>query len=161
MSVVRYISDLHLNHRNMAIHRGFADEIEMNEHIISSWNSVVGKKDTVWILGDITMEKSSGYELLDRLNGYKKVVLGNHDQPQHIPELLKYVNKVCGVFEYDGYIMTHVAIHESEIHHFRGNIHGHNHDSRIDHPKYYNVACEQIGYKPKTIDELIKIYDRN
>lgn len=159
MSVIKYISDLHINHKNMAIHRGFANEIEMNEYIISSWNSVVGKKDTVWILGDITMEKSSGYELLDRLNGYKKVVLGNHDQPQHIPELLKYVNKVCGVFEYDGYIMTHIPIHESEIHHFRGNLYGHIHDSRIDHPKYYNVACEQIGYKPKTIDELIKMYN--
>lgn len=158
MGVIRYISDIHFNHKNMATHRGFANEVEMNEHIISSWNSVVGNKDTVWILGDITMEKSSGYELLDKLNGYKKVVLGNHDQPQHVPELLKYVNKVCGVFEMNGYILTHVAIHECEISHFKANIHGHNHDSRIPNAKYYNVACEQIEYKPKTINELIEIY---
>ncbi len=57
MSVVRYYSDPHFHHRNMAIKRGFKDEDEMNEHIIQEWNKVVSKKDVTYILGDITMEK--------------------------------------------------------------------------------------------------------
>ena len=78
----------------MAIRRGFKDEFEMDDYIVEQWNSVVKKKDVTWILGDVTFEKSTPYILLNQLNGIKKIILGNHDQPQHVPELLKYVNNV-------------------------------------------------------------------
>ena len=61
MSVIRYCSDPHFGHKNMAIRRGFKDEFEMNEHIVKCWNSVVSKKDVTYILGDITMEKATEY----------------------------------------------------------------------------------------------------
>lgn len=132
----------------MAIKRGFKDEIEHDNHIIEQWNKVVTKRDTVWILGDITMEKSTPYPLLDKLNGYKKVVLGNHDQPQHIPELLKHVNSVCGMIKYKGYILSHCPIHESEIRRFAKNIHGHVHENSLDDERYINVSCEVVNYTP-------------
>lgn len=157
MGVVRFISDLHFGHTNMALKRGFSSAEEMNEHIIKKWNSVVNKKDTVWILGDITMEKSTSYPLLNRLNGYKKVVLGNHDQPQHIPELLKYVNSVCGMIKYKGYILSHCPIHESEIGRFTKNIHGHVHENSLEDSRYINVSCEVVDYTPKLIEELDSI----
>ena len=74
MSVIRYYSDPNFHHRNMAIKRGFKDENEMNEHIVQEWNKIVSKKDVTYILGDITMEKNN-YEILNRLNGIKKVIL--------------------------------------------------------------------------------------
>ena len=154
MGNVYFISDLHFNHENMAIKRGFNNAQEMNDHIIKCWNSVVNKKDTVWILGDITMEKTQGYELLDELKGFKKVVLGNHDRPQHVPELLKYVNSVCGMVKYKGNILTHCPIHESEIGRFNKNIHGHVHENSIMtelielDERYLNVSCEAIDYTP-------------
>lgn len=95
MTQIRFISDTHFYHNNMAIKRGFADAESMNEHIIEEWNKIVNNKDITYILGDITMEKSN-YEIINRLNGIKKVVLGNHDKPQHVSKLLKYVNSVCG-----------------------------------------------------------------
>ena len=52
----------------MAIRRGFTDEIEMNDLIISNWNKTVNKKDVTIILGDITMEKAN-YDILNCLNG--------------------------------------------------------------------------------------------
>jgi calcineurin-like phosphoesterase family protein len=162
MGNVYFISDLHFNHENMAIKRGFSNAQEMNDYIIKCWNSVVNKKDTVWILGDITMEKTKGYELLAKLNGFKKVVLGNHDKPQHVPELLKYVNSVSGMVKYKGYILTHCPIHESEIGRFAKNIHGHVHEKTLmtapkefsKRPKwfpddrYLNVSCEAVDYTP-------------
>ena len=42
---VFFISDLHLGHENMAIHRGFANAEDMNLHIITKWNSIVNKRD--------------------------------------------------------------------------------------------------------------------
>ena len=148
------ISDLHFSHRNMAIKRGFQDEIEHDNFIIKQWNRVVSKKDTVWILGDITMEKATPYILLNELNGYKKVVLGNHDKPQHVPELLKYVNSVCGIVQYKGFIFTHCPIHESEIHRFSKNIHGHIHENSLSDNRYINVSCEVVNYTPILINEI-------
>lgn len=161
MSVIRYISDLHLSHLNMAKRRGFETIEEHDEHIINSWNKVVGKRDVTWILGDITMEKISPYPLLNRLNGIKKVILGNHDEPQHVPELLKYVNHVCAV-QYkkvkDGpnVIFSHIPIHPKELEYrFNINVHGHTHLNSIDDSRYVNVCAEMIDYKPKLLEELL------
>ena len=148
MGKVFIISDLHLSHRNMAIKRGFKDEFEHDKFIIEQWNKVVSKKDTVFILGDITMEKATPYYLLDNLKGVKKVVLGNHDKPQHVKELLKYVNSVCGIVKYKGFILSHCPIHESELKRYYKNIHGHVHENSLEDDRYINVSCEVINFTP-------------
>lgn len=155
MGEVFVISDLHFSHRNMALHRGFVDENVHDSFIISQWNSVVDKKDVVWVLGDITMEKSSPYFLLDKLNGFKKVVLGNHDKPQHILELLKYVNSVCGMIKLKGFVLSHCPIHDSELVRYRKNIHGHVHEHSLPDDRYINVSCEVVNYTPVKLSSLI------
>ena len=156
-----YISDLHLGHENMAIKRGFSCADEMNEYIIKSWNSVVNKKDTVYCLGDITMERSIFYPLLDKLKGYKKIILGNHDKPQHVPELLKYVNNVSSSKlikngEYGNILLSHIPIHPQEFEYrLDYNIHGHVHENTYPDKRYINVSAEVIDYKPKTLEELL------
>jgi len=154
--IVRFISDLHFSHTNLIIGmRGFASIEEHDEYIISQWNKVVGKKDVTYILGDLTMEKKSPYSLLDRLNGLKHVILGNHDRLQDVPELLKHVHSVSGCINYKGLMLTHIPIIESEIMgHFYRNIHGHIHKDKIQNDRYVNVSCEAVGYTPKTLLEL-------
>ena len=167
MSVVRFISDTHFYHENMAKKRGFDNAHEMNEFIVSQWNRVVSKRDVTWMLGDITMEKSN-YEILNRLNGIKKVVLGNHDEPQHIKDLLKYVNSVSGMVKYTDKVtgnkifLTHCPIHPMELEHrVKFNIHGHIHDGyQIEDSRYMNVSAEIIDYEPKLLTELYEIYNR-
>ena len=139
----------------MAIRRGFKTIEAHDNHIIESWNSVVNKKDTVWVLGDLTMERSQPYKLLDELKGIKNVVLGNHDKPQHIQEMLKYINKVCGSFKYKDCILTHIPIHEREMKRYRLNVHGHLHSNGIGDARYVNVSCEQIDYKPVLLNKVI------
>lgn len=156
-----FISDLHLGHENMAIKRGFFCADEMNEYIIKSWNSVVNKKDTVYCLGDLTMERSIFYPLLDRLKGYKKIILGNHDQPQHVPELLTYVNNVSSYklikdAEYGNILLSHIPIHTQEFEYrLDFNIHGHVHTNTYEDKRYINVSVEVIDYRPKTLQELL------
>lgn len=175
---IRFISDYHFGHLNMAKRRGFKDEFEMNEYIVDKHNSIVNKKDTTYILGDITMEKDKWYFYLDQMNGYKKVILGNHDKPQHVPELLKYVNNVSGMLrfkskEFGSMFLTHCPIHQDELNYrVKYNIHGHVHENSLtrivwDHlnksdkvildERYINVSCEVIDYTPKELKELIKI----
>ena len=169
MSNVRFIADLHLGHKSMAVHRGFKDEFEQDEHIIACWNSVVHKRDLTYILGDVTMETSKWYFRLDQLNGRKIVVLGNHDMPRDVAELLKYVDKVAGMIKYKGVFLTHAPIHPMELdYRVSRNIHGHIHSKvvtrekwesgkpivQVPHEKYHCVSCEQVNYTPKTLEEL-------
>ena len=157
MSNVYVISDLHLSHLNMAKRRGFETIEEHDNYIIESWNSVINKKDTVWVLGDITMEKKDPYKLLSELKGVKNIVLGNHDLPQHITELLRYTNKICGSFKYKNCILTHIPVHHIELDRFTYNIHGHLHSDSLGDQRYINVSCEQVDYKPVLLNDLVKI----
>ena len=158
MSKIYCIADLHLGHNNMAIKRGFKTIEEHDSHIISNWNKTCTKRDVIWILGDITMEKNN-YSILDQLNGLKKVVLGNHDQGKHVRALLEHVNLVCGSHEMKKCILTHIPIHESQLEtRFKTgiNMHGHLHHECDLGPKYFNVNCEFHGLKPILVDNLIK-----
>ena len=171
-SIVRFIADLHLSHANMATRRGFSTVEEHDEHIIAKWNSVVSKRDITYILGDVTMEKSAPYHLLDRLNGLKHVVMGNHDRRQDVRKLLEHVESVAGMTQHKGVILTHCPIHTSELdYRFKYNIHGHIHDKvvmktgwtdvdsgyiveQVPDERYICVSCERVDYLPKTLEEL-------
>lgn len=168
MSKVLFIADLHLGHLSMAKKRGFETAEEHDEHIISQWNKKVHKRDTVYILGDVTMESSKPYPLLNRMNGLKRVVLGNHDMAKDISELMKYVHSVSGMVRYKGLWLTHCPVHERELE-FRvpRNIHGHIHENKVmkleenglkdewvPDDRYHCVSCEHVDYTPVTLEEL-------
>ena len=165
MATVRFIADLHLGHTNLAIHRGFSTVEEHDEYVIEKYNSVVHKRDVTYILGDITMENSKSYHLLDRLNGIKHVVLGNHDRRQDVKKLLEHVDSVTGAIKYKGIFLTHIPVHPMELdYRVKRNIHGHIHEKRvmkkrfgifpIIDDRYVCVSCEQVDYIPKTLEEL-------
>jgi calcineurin-like phosphoesterase family protein len=142
----------------MAKHRGFSSAEEMNELIVKNWNNTISKKDTVLLLGDITMERKQ-YEILSRLQGIIHVVLGNHDQRQHVREMLKYVHSVSGMIDYkEKAILTHCPIHPSQLEfRYSFNIHGHVHENSIDDARYINVCAEMINYTPVEFSKLITL----
>jgi calcineurin-like phosphoesterase family protein len=179
MSIVRFIGCLHLGHAAIARHRGWDNAEEHDEHLIEQWNKVVAKRDTTYIVGDITMEKSKDYYKLDQLNGRKIVVLGNHDRHQDVKLLLEYVDGIAGAVDYKGFILTHVPIHPNEVQFYRGNIHAHiHHENKLEEVvvnnkyldedskpaptlhKYFNVDAHLMGYQPKSIDDLNEIFGK-
>jgi calcineurin-like phosphoesterase family protein len=148
----------------MATRRGFSTIEEHDEHIIAKWNSVVNKRDVTYILGDVTMEKSSPYPLLDRLNGIKHIVLGNHDRRQDTKKLFDYAESICGMINYKGVFLTHCPMHSDELNYgISKNIHGHIHDKvvmkmldgwEVPDERYFCVSCEQVDYLPKSLKDL-------
>lgn len=143
------IGCLHIEHENIAKMRGFNSAEHMWNLLKLNWNKNVNKRDTVYILGDVAMETSKYYHLLDELNGFKRVVLGNHDIPKraHLDELLKYIKSVHGMVKYKNMWLTHCPIHESEL---RGkiNVHAHIHDAVIEDDRYVNVDAHKVNYTP-------------
>ncbi len=79
-----FTSDTHFFHkailRMCADTRKGNDIDDMHEILINNWNSRVGIKDTVYILGDFSFAKSKKtLSILERLNGILHLVKGNHD----------------------------------------------------------------------------------
>ena len=74
------IADFHFGHDGILRHcnRPFATVEEMDEAIIENANAVVGKKDTLRIIGDFAFQDHAKY--LSRLNGKKILITGNHDK---------------------------------------------------------------------------------
>lgn len=53
----------------------------MDDAMVARWNSVVGKHDTVYHMGDFSWGRYEDiYKILKRLNGIIHLTLGNHDQ---------------------------------------------------------------------------------
>ncbi len=75
-------SDTHFGHAAVIEHVGrpFADTNAMDEALISLWNAVVGRRDTVWFLGDFACgPRGTAARVFRRLNGSVHLVRGNHD----------------------------------------------------------------------------------
>lgn len=77
-----FTSDLHFGHQNIIRYsnRPWETTKEMDKALIENWNSVIGKDDIVFDLGDFAFASSWRWkEILSRLNGRHYLILGNHD----------------------------------------------------------------------------------
>ena len=97
-----YIADCHFWHEKLLTqmdHRPFESVEQMNEVMIEKWNRKVRKNDDVVILGDFSWGNGEQTnEILERLNGRKYLIVGNHDlylkdrkfQPDHFVWIREY-----------------------------------------------------------------------
>lgn len=155
------ISDTHFNHENIIkfCNRPFTDRWHMNEILIQNWNAMVKPQDKVYHLGDVYFgSNEDGERVMQRLNGHKRLVLGNHDDPkQHA--LWKYFDEIMmwRVFTEFKLLLTHVPVHPStfELNGRREdwiNVHGHIHDNSSPEGNYSCVCVEQTNYHPVNIE---------
>lgn len=158
-----YIADLHLGHENLlkfkrednvTYERPFSSLEEMHETFISNWNKVVSPMDKTYILGDVVFRRKN-LVLLDRLNGRKSLVRGNHDIFS-IDDYLKYFKNVHTMVEKRGMICTHVPLHPDSVTRWGVNVHGHLHRHAIDDPRYFCVSADRINFTPIEFSELTK-----
>lgn len=90
-----FTSDLHFGHDKEFLYkpRGFNSITEHDETIISNFNSVVSNDDVLVILGDVMLgDNSYGIKCLNRLNGRKFIIRGNHDTDKRWAEYAESSN---------------------------------------------------------------------
>ena len=85
--MIRYIADMHFDNEDIIAfdNRPFDSVEEMNETLITNWNRVVLPGDLTWILGDFCAGNAERWVwFLNRLNGRKALITGNHDNPDTV-----------------------------------------------------------------------------
>lgn len=169
-SDVYIISDTHFGHRGMCHFtrpdgtkiRPFATVEEMDESMVENWNAMVKPTDKVYHLGDVAIPKKS-LSLLDRLNGKKILIRGNHDI-FNLEDYARYFKDIRSFHVLNGCLLTHAPIHPMSLERFGCNIHGHTHINFVNRPSeiggverdpsYLNVCVEHTDYRPLPLDEV-------
>ena len=174
-------SDPHFGHRQCIVGwRGYGDSLDpktsdpdlvakaVKEHddfLISRWNDTVpGKHDVIWVLGDLSLNADHGVECIKKCHGLKHLVLGNHDHG----DMRRYIdafNKIKSVYRVRKFTLSHIPLHLSALggHQEFGmiNLHGHRHvfDGLPASPPgpYYNVNTELHDFRPIRVDEIMEL----
>lgn len=162
MAAIWLISDTHFSHENTWAKfkrpdgtpmRHFTSTKEMDEYMIERWNSVVRDHDHVYHLGDVAMARPA-LQLVKRLNGKKRLVLGNHDNFAISSYAEVGFQKFFSSRQIGGLLLTHVPVHPDSIGKSLGNVHGHIHTNAGNYGhRYLNVSVEVIAYTPITLEE--------
>ena len=164
MSKVFVIADLHFSHENIIKYenRPFRSAEHMNIELINNWNSVVSKRDKVFVLGDVSFaDKETTKGIVSQLHGHKILILGNHDRGRSADNFWRYV----GFDEVSKYpilynefvVMSHEPpsyFNEATPYTF---IYGHVHSSDMYRTVTRNTACvsvERWNYTPVEINAL-------
>lgn len=168
--MIHFWSDTHFFHSGIIGHARRPDKNvdEMNQRLVSLWNSRVGARDEIYLLGDFGFDPPKEdpealLRLFVNLNGRKHLIIGNHDEknkkclrlPWDSMEHMKVVK-----FNHSRVFVCHYPVeswpgaHNGVLH-----AHGHSHGSlkhKMAHR--YDVGVDALGIDgPISWDELFAL----
>lgn len=170
--MIFFTSDTHFFHKNIIDYsnRKFSSVEQMNSELIKNWNNVVGMKDEVYHLGDVSLggERLTG-EILSALNGKIYLIKGNHEKSvlkkehtrirfEWIKDYyeLKIDNKLICMMHYPLF-SWHGQVAQNSWH-----LHGHSHAQYNPQiPRILDVGVDNpsCNYSPFSIDEISNIFN--
>ena len=171
-----YISDTHFGHKNILSFdcRPYFSVLDMDSSMVENWNSVVNNDDIVYVLGDFSwydnvMEDS----ILDKLNGRKVLITGNHDKNLGSTKWYKVANYLEVDDGDDKVVLCHYPIFpfhgmEHGWYHLYGHVHNASDSKMVEYQKQAykelrrlpcnmaNVGCMMpyMDYTPRTLKEI-------
>jgi calcineurin-like phosphoesterase family protein len=169
-------SDLHFGHKNIMSFcpqtraRFNNDVVYMNNAMAEEWNAKVQPEDTVYILGDVAfMSGSDACRMMNRLNGTKILIEGNHDRKTLMDatfrNAFKEIHKYLDI-TYNGtrIIMFHYPIAEwDQMHrgtlHFHGHLHGG--VSGLEKYRVLDVGMDSTGEIVISMEHAIQLIKDN
>lgn len=156
-----FTSDTHYYHDNIIRYskRPYSDVEEMNEALIANYNLKVGPKDTCYFLGDFGFSGPDELKkIVNRLNGNKIAILGNHDRLKTMlglgfSSVHQYLEiKVPDETARTGYggfqhiILFHYSMRVwNKSHRGTWQLYGHSHGTLYDDP---NLQSMDVGVDP-------------
>lgn len=161
--MIFFTADHHFAHRNIIQHcdRPFANEGEMTREMIRRWNAVVRRQDTVYHLGDLTLEGWPYAErIIRQLNGTIYFVPGNHDT-----RWMKQARKAgyqywCDQIHVLKTTTPHVVLCHYPMLSWPGrshgylHLHGHSHGTLMPRDGAIDVGVDKWAFTPVSADEV-------
>jgi calcineurin-like phosphoesterase family protein len=139
--------------------RPFGSIEEHDEVLIKNWNETVHKKDKIIHSGDVSFYgKEKTKEIIGRLNGYKILIIGNHDSSKSVKWWYDVgFDEVCRYsFIRNGIIFSHCIEPNNNSYY---NIHAHLHNqigSGYNHDKLFCTSVDMNNFKPFRIVDILK-----
>jgi calcineurin-like phosphoesterase family protein len=171
MPAVFLVSDTHFGHAGVCRFlnqdgtklRPWDNPEEMDEELVKRWNETVRPNDKVYHLGDVVINRRA-LKTLDRLNGDKVLIRGNHDIFKD-DDYRQYFRELRAYHVMNGMILSHIPIHPDSLGRFGTNIHGHLHSNRVmteidgvvvPDLRYICVCVEQTDFRPILFEDVQK-----
>lgn len=146
----------HFGHNNIIrlANRPFNSIEEQDETLIKNWNGIVGKKDTVYHLGDFSYKASGDprARFLNRLNGDIRLIQGNHDRPGWGKDMITIRDGKRKI------VLCHYPIEEWDGW-YRDAVHFHCHTHKPEFKtaeRRGNVGVDSTDFKPIALEEAIE-----
>ena len=169
MKNIWLVSDTHFSHANFLNFvdsngnkiRPFSNVDQMDEYMITKWNENVQPGDRVYHLGDFGFNQARNQIILPKLNGSKRLILGNHDTIRG--DLITHFSKIVlwRRFKEHDFICSHIPLREDSMGDITFNIHGHIHQQLIMNAdgtpnlRYINLCVEHWDYTPVHLDTIL------
>lgn len=175
MKVAGFFSDPHFGHKNIIefCSRPFESVYDMELQMIRRYNAKVGPTDLMYWVGDNFFYKSV-YEaagLLEYFNGYKILIMGNHDKRHgknfmaragfdaviEKEAFISIGSRVCRICHYP-YAHPGQKDHRRPIR-VKGEvlIHGHTHSTEKRNGNMIHVGVDAWDYGPAMIEDVAKL----
>lgn len=175
---VFFTSDTHFGHSNIIKYcqRPFNSAEHMDEALISNWNEVVSPQDIVFHLGDFCFGSDKEWiKILQRLNGTKYLILGNHDlkkiaNSSQIQDYFADINmQMRVVVDKQKMLLNHYPFLCFEggyqnVWQLFGHVHSSKHSTGLDKerlvhlfPNQYDVGVDNNNYRPVSFAQVSQI----
>ena len=178
--MIWFTSDTHFCHENIIKYceRPYADASQMDEALISKYNEVVKDNDTVYHLGDFSMDSYTPeikavrepylIEVFKRLKGKKILIIGNHDH-SYLELYSKLFETMFPYYEIKNdankskIILSHYPFESwNGKNHGWIHLHGHSHGQALILKNRYDVGVDSNNFYPISIDDMyLKVKEQN
>lgn len=156
--MIWYTADHHFGHKRIIelAHRPFSSVEEMDEEMVRRWNAIVARGDTVYHVGDFAFADHTPY--LSRLNGQKRLILGNHDHSNRVKAAKGWATVDSMLTIKDGetpIVLCHYGLRVWNRSHY-GALHfyGHSHGSLPGDSQSCDVGVDCWSFAPVSLDEI-------
>jgi len=166
MNNIFFTADLHLGHEAIIkfANRNFNTVEEHDDALIANYNSVVGRKDITYILGDLAWKNHRHY--IHALNGKKVLIVGNHDKMSiedynlftevHFVKELKYNKQKIFLSHYPHKSWSGSCHCNKPDSNFLGHLYGHCHGRMAEDRMAFDVGVDVWNLKPVDIETVIE-----
>lgn len=159
-----FTSDEHFGHKNIIryCNRPFQTVEEMDETIISNFNSVVSKGDITIHAGDFTLigQKLNVYKkYADRLNGNHVFLKGSHDYWIPRKGSIQIWEKNFTINQQQYYfVVCHYAMKTWARSHFNSiQLYGHSHGALPPVGKQHDIGVDNNNFFPLSENQIVEI----